>query len=264
LKAKKRLGQNFLVDETIRDRIIESAEISAADTVVEVGPGTGVLTEKLAASAGRVVAVELDESLAARLMRKLAGSQNVEIIHDNILDVELKGLLGDSVRYKVVANIPYYITSPILRYFTQNELKPELMVIMMQEEVAKDVAAKPGHMTFLSASMQVFSKPEIVIKVPAESFDPRPKVDSAVVRFVMLKKPSVPVSDIEGFLEFLHAGFGAPRKQMRNSLAVGLKIETQQAGELLNEADIDPQRRPGMLTLEEWFNLYRCVEEGRC
>jgi 16S rRNA (adenine1518-N6/adenine1519-N6)-dimethyltransferase len=264
LKAKKRLGQNFLIDETVRDRIIQAAEIAPTDTVVEVGPGMGVLTEELAELAGRVVAVELDENLAVRLKRKLAGAANVEIVHEDILDVDLKSLLGGEVRFKVVANIPYYITSPILRYFTQNELRPDLMVIMMQEEVALDVTAKPGHMTFLSASMQVFSRPELIIKVPSESFDPRPKVDSAVVKFNMLKKPSVPVSDVEGFLQFLHAGFAAPRKQMRNSLALGLKTETDRARELLEKSGIDPQRRPGMLTLAEWFNLYRCVEEGRC
>jgi 16S rRNA (adenine1518-N6/adenine1519-N6)-dimethyltransferase len=260
LKARKRLGQNFLVDDTIRDRIVEAAAISNADTLLEIGPGLGVLTEKLAGLARSVVAVELDENLVKRLQNKLAGIATLRIVHADILKVDLMALMGQEAQYKVVANIPYYITSPILRYFMQNELKSELMVIMMQEEVAEDVTAGPDHMTFLSVSMHLFSRPEVVFKVKADSFYPRPKVDSAVVRFNMLKKPAVPVTDVEGFLQFVHAGFAAPRKQMRNSLAIGLKIEVEQALRLLEKADIDPQRRPETLTLNEWFELCRCAE----
>jgi 16S rRNA (adenine1518-N6/adenine1519-N6)-dimethyltransferase len=263
LRARKRLGQNFLVDESVRDAIIESAGISAEDTVVEVGPGLGVLTERLVALARRVIAIELDEKLAFRLKRKLTGPSILEIVHDDILQVNLKQLLGAEVDYKVVANIPYYITSPILRYFTQNVPRPSLMVIMMQQEVAVDVAASSGHMTFLSVSMQIFSRPEIVCKVPAASFYPAPKVDSAVVKFTMLKQPAIDIADIDSFLEFVHAGFAAPRKKIRNSLALGLKLEPEQAGELLEKSGIDSQRRPGTLTLEEWQALYGNVGVGR-
>ena len=257
MKAKKRLGQNFLIDESIRDAIIEAACIAAEDIIVEVGPGLGVLTEKLAALAGRVVAVELDENLSVRLKNKLARFDRLEIVHADILEVELKKVLSPDLSYKVVANIPYYITSPILRYFMQNEVRPSLMVIMMQEEVARDVASKPGHMTFLSVSMQLFSRPEIVCKVPSTSFDPVPKVDSAVVKFDMLEKPAIPLQDIDSFLELVHAGFAAPRKQMHNSLALGLKLETDEAVGLLKKSGIDPQRRPGTLTIPEWWELFR-------
>ena len=257
LKAKKGLGQNFLVDDNIRDTIINAASISSADTIVEVGPGLGVLTEKLAGLAQRVVAVELDDNLAERLTRKLSRFSNLQIVHDDILQVDMKKILGPDILYKVVANIPYYITSPILRYFSQNEVKPSLMIIMMQDEVAADITAKPGHMTFLSVSMQLFSLPEIVCKVPAASFYPSPKVDSAVVKFTMLGAPAVPVENIEDFLQLVHAGFAAPRKQMRNSLALGLKLETQAAVELLEKSGIDPQRRPGALTVDEWWSLFR-------
>jgi len=260
-KAKKRLGQNFLIDENIRDIIIGAADLSASDTVLEVGPGVGILTEKLAERAGRVVAVELDDSLAKRLKGKMGGHRNLEVVHADILDVNLKVILGTSRSYKVVANIPYYITSPILHLFMHGELKPGLMVIMMQEEVAEDVTARPGKMNFLSVSMQICSRPEIVCRVPAQSFYPPPKVDSAVVKFSMLSEPAIKVENMDGFLQFVHSGFAAPRKQLRNSLAIGLKKEPVQAEELLKLAKIDPQRRPGTLELAEWRDLY-CITGG--
>ncbi len=260
-KVKKRLGQNFLIDENIRDTIIEAADLSAADIVLEVGPGVGILTEKLAERAGKVVAVELDESLAKRLKQKMAGHGNLDVIHADILHVDLKDIVGSSRSYKVVANIPYYITSPILHLFMHGELKPGLMVIMMQEEVAEDVTARPGKMNFLSVSMQIFSRPEIVCRVPAQSFYPPPKVDSAVVKFNMLTEAAISVKNMDEFLQFVHSGFAAPRKQLHNSLAIGLKKEPEEAGELLKLAKIDPQRRPGTLELAEWRDLY-CISGG--
>lgn len=263
LKARKSLGQNFLVNEAVRDCIIESASLSARDTVIEVGPGLGVLTEKLALQAGRVIAVELDDSLAERLTKRLSGSGNIHIINADILSLDLSALIKDGT-YKVVANIPYYITSPILRFFMQAEMRPSLMVIMMQEEVARDVAAKPGAMGFLAVSMRLFSVPQMVCRVPADCFYPVPRVDSAVVRFDMLPGPAVEVGDVEGFLELVHAGFGAPRKQLHNSLAIGLGWEPAAADKILARAGIDSRRRPGTLTLDEWAALYREVGGAQC
>lgn len=258
LRAKKWLGQNFLVDETVRDTIINAGNISADDTIVEVGPGLGVLTESLVSLARRVVAVEIDEKLARRLSDKLSRFANLEIINDDILQVNLESVLGtEKGYYKVIANIPYYITSPILRYFTRMEFKPSLMVIMMQDEVAADLTSKTGHMTFLAVSMQMFSRIEIVCKVPAASFYPVPKVNSAVVKFEMLANPLVPLEDVDGFLELVRAGFAAPRKQMRNSLSLGLKLDPSETVNLLEKSFIDPQRRPGTLTIEEWWQLYQ-------
>ena len=264
MKAKKRLGQNYLIDEVIRDKIIEAAEISASDTILEVGPGLGMLTEKLAESAGRVIAVEVDEGLVDRLGRKFSKMSNLVIIHADILKVDLQNALGGETSYKVVANIPYYITSPILSYFTQADFKPSLMVIMMQQEVADDVTSSPGHLSFLSVSMQLFSRPSVVCKVPASSFNPQPNVNSTVVKFEMLKEPVVPIDNIKLFLEFLHSGFKAPRKQLHNSLAIGLKMEPGYVDDLLVKSGIDPQKRPGNLTLIEWFELYRNMGAGRC
>ena len=256
LKARKSLGQNFLVNDSVRDTIIEAASLLPGDTVIEVGPGLGVLTEKLASCAGRVVAVELDDSLAERLKNRLVRFSNIDIINADILELDLSELIKGGT-YKVVANIPYYITSPILRFFMQADLRPSLMVIMMQEEVARDVTAKPGAMGFLAVSMRLFSIPQMVCRVPADSFYPAPRVDSAVVRFDILPRPVVDVGDVEGFLKLLHAGFKAPRKQMHNSLAIGLGLEPAAADEILKRAGIDSSRRPGTLTLEEWAALYR-------
>ena len=261
LKARKSLGQNFLVVDSVRDAIIEAAALSADDVVLEVGPGLGALTQKLALSAGRVVAVELDAGLAIKLEKKLHAYPNVKIVSDDILKQDLSGLVG-GFSYKVVANIPYYITSPILRYFTRAANRPALMIIMMQEEVARDVTAPEGRMGFLAGSMRLFSNPEIILKVPAASFFPVPRVDSAVVKFNMLPAPALDIDDIDGFLDLVHCGFASPRKQMRNSLAIGLKVEAAEAERILRRAGVDPGRRPGTLTLEEWSILYRIVGGG--
>ena len=263
LKARKSLGQNFLVNEAVRDNIIEAAGLLAGDTVIEVGPGLGVLTEKLALYAGRVIAVELDDSLAERLTNRLSRFSNIQIINDDILSLDLTALVKGGA-YKVVANIPYYITSPILRFFMQAELRPSLMVIMMQEEVARDVTAKPGAMGFLAVSMRLFSIPRMICRVPADCFYPAPRVDSAVVRFDILARPAVEVADVEGFLEMVHAGFKAPRKQLHNSLAIGLDLEPAAADEILKRAGIDSHRRPGTLTLDEWSALYREAGSTLC
>jgi 16S rRNA (adenine1518-N6/adenine1519-N6)-dimethyltransferase len=262
-KARKSLGQNFLVDNSIRDAIIEAACLTASDTVLEVGPGLGALTEKLAAAAGSVIAVELDSNLALKLGKKLDGYPNVKIVEADILKQDLNAMVGVST-YKVVANIPYYITSPILRYFTRAANRPALMVIMMQDEVARDVIAPEGRMGFLAVSMRLFSNPEIIIKVPAASFYPVPRVDSAVVKFNMLPKPAPGIGDMDDFLEFLHCGFASPRKQLRNSLAIGMKSEAVEADNWLRLAGIDPGRRPGTLTLAEWAALYGIAGCERC
>lgn len=263
LKAQKGLGQNFLIDNNIRDEIVNAASLSVDDVVIEVGPGLGMLTEEMVKIAGKVIAVELDDSLAERLRQKLKVSANIEVISSDILKLDLNNLVKGVAGYKVVANIPYYITSPILHYFMHAENRPSLMVIMMQKEVAQDVTAPPGKMNFISASMRIFSRPEIVCNVPAASFYPVPRVDSTVVRFTTLEQPAIQVDDLSRFLEFVHGGFKAPRKKIRNSLAIGLKIETEESDALLLKADIDPLRRPGTLLLEEWSRLFELHEDTK-
>ena len=261
LKARKGLGQNFLTDNGIRDAILDAAALSQTDTVLEVGPGLGMLTEELVKKAGRVIAVELDNALAERLGQKLKSAGNLEVISSDVLKLDLKEVLKGVGSYKVVANIPYYITSPILHFFMHAVQRPTLMVIMMQKEVAQDVTAPADKLNYISVSMRIFSRPEIVCNVPAASFYPVPAVDSAVVRFTMLEDPAVPTDHLEGFLEFVHNGFSAPRKKIRNSLALGLKMETDVSDSILLKAGIDTQRRPGTLSPQEWFHLYK-VKEG--
>ena len=257
LKAKKRLGQHFLIDEAVLETIVSAAELSSKDTVLEVGPGLGILTVELARRAGKIITVELDAKLASLLERRLASFPNVSIINADILKVSPSQLLRGEHNYKVVANLPYYITSPILRYFVEASLKPSLMVMMVQKEVGEAIVAKPGNMTLLAVSLQVYSKPKIVSYVPAESFYPPPKVDSAIVRFDLLPQPAVEVADIDGFFEVVRCGFSSPRKQLRNSLAQGLGVKPAEAAQLLEKARIEHQRRAETLSLDEWAKLYQ-------
>jgi 16S rRNA (adenine1518-N6/adenine1519-N6)-dimethyltransferase len=259
LRAKKGLGQHFLVDEAILETILEAAELSSQDIVVEVGPGLGVLTTELARQAGKVIAVELDDKLASILKRRLASLGNVEVVNADILKVSLAQLLGGNSSYKVVANLPYYITSPILHYFVEGSPKPALMVVMVQKEVGEAIVASSGKMSLLAVSLQMYSKPKVVSYVPAQSFYPPPKVDSVIVRFDLLPEPAVQVADMGGFFGVVKCGFSLPRKQLRNSLAHGLGLKPAEVVPFLDKAGIDTQRRAETLSLEEWARLYQVV-----
>ena len=268
LRARKRLGQHFLINEGVLETILETAELTPADVVIEVGPGLGVLTRELAQAAGWVIAVELDDKLAALLKETLVSFKNISVLNQDILQVEpsslIKGLepvfppsIENPYNYKLVANLPYYITSPVLRHFLEAEVKPQVMVIMVQKEVAQSIVAQPGDMSILSISVQFYGKPEIVRYVPASSFYPPPEVDSAILKVTPYPRPQVPVSDARSFFEVVRAGFATPRKQIINSLAYGLSRPKNEALALLKEADISPQRRAETLTLDEWARLWQ-------
>ena len=259
LKARKSLGQHFLIDAAILNTIIEAAELSPKDTVIEVGPGLGILTSELARHGGNIIAVELDNRLASLLQRRLASLSNLRVINADILKVKPSQLLGGKTNYKVVANLPYYITSPILRYFVEASPKPSLMVTMVQKEVGQAIVAGPGKMSLLAVSIQVYSRVRIIAPVPARSFYPQPKVDSVILRFDMLPEPAVKVDDVNGFFDVVRSGFSAPRKQLHNSLAHGLSLKPAEVAQLLKKADIDTQRRAETLSLEEWANLYKVL-----
>ena len=263
LKAKKGLGQHFLIDEKALETIIIAAELSPEDIVIEVGPGLGVLTIELARRAGKVIAVELDTKLASLLKRRLASLPNVNIVNADILKVSPTQLLGEENNYKVVANLPYYVTSPILRYFVEASPKPSLMVVMVQKEVGTAIAASPGKMSLLAISLQVYSKPKIISYVSSQSFYPPPKVDSAIVRFDLFPEPAVKIADIDGFFKVVRCGFSSPRKQLRNSLAHGLEAKPAEVGLLLEKARIEPQRRAETLSLEEWARLYEVLAASK-
>lgn len=266
LRVRKGLGQRYLIDEDVLKQIISAAELGPTDIVMEVGPGLGVLTRELARRAGYVVCIELDDKLAALLRKYLSAFNNVTVINQDILEVDPAGVLeGLSSRlpaeashnYKVVANLPYYITSPVLRLFLEARVKPRMIVVMVQKEVAEAIVAGPGKRSVLSISVQFYGRPVIVGYVPAQSFYPPPEVDSAILRIDLYPHPPVDVSDVKGFFEVVRAGFTAARKQMANSLARGLGLPKNEALSLLEKAGVDPRRRAETLTLEEWAQLWR-------
>lgn len=262
LRAKKSLGQHFLVDKRVLQRIITAAELSSQDTVIEVGAGLGILTRELGRKAGKVLAVEIDARLASALSHHLSSLPSVRVINADILQTDPATLLAaedagakqaeGKVRYKVVANLPYYITSPVLRHFLEASLKPRLMVVMVQQEVGEAIVAPPGKLSLLAVSVQFYAQPSIVTRVAAESFYPQPKVDSVVLRLDLRDQPSVKVPDISCFFQLVRAGFTAPRKQLANSLAQGLGFSSREMAALLQQAGIDPRRRAETLSLEEW------------
>lgn len=270
LRPKKRLGQNFLVDEEVMATIVGAAELDRSDTVLEVGPGLGLFTKELARHAGAVVAVELDPDLAQAVADLSRDFPNIAVVHGNILDLPTKGVFDEArasggnpsiASYKVVANVPYYITSPILRHFLEEPHKPRMMVLMLQKEVAQRLAAKPGNMSILSVSVQVYALPRIICYVPATSFFPVPEVDSAVVRLDVFDNPAVDVDDMEGFFRVVHAGFSRPRKMLHNALSQSVWLPPGGADEALIAAGIDPRRRAGTLSLDEWERLYRTTQD---
>jgi len=268
LRARKRLGQHFLINEDVLETILETAGLTPADVVIEVGPGLGVLTRELVKTAGWVIAVELDDRLAALLKETFTSFNNITVINQDILQVEPSSLIKElepvfppsienPYNYKLVANLPYYITSPVLRHFLEAKIKPKIMVIMVQKEVAQSIVAQPGDMSILSISVQFYSKPEIVCYVPASSFYPPPEVNSAILKVTPYPRPEVPVTDAGSFFEVVRAGFATPRKQIINSLAYVLSLPKAEALTLLEEADISPQRRAETLTLDEWARLWQ-------
>jgi 16S rRNA (adenine1518-N6/adenine1519-N6)-dimethyltransferase len=257
LKARKRLGQHFLVDSDVLQQVLSAAELTADDVVIEVGPGLGILTGELARRAKRVIAVELDDKLADLLRQETASFPNVRVISGDILKIDLSTVLPEIEGYKVVANLPYYITSPVLRHFLEAPVKPGLMVVMVQKEVAEAIAAGPGKRSLLSISVQFYGRPRIMSAVPAESFYPAPKVDSAILRIDLYPEPAVAVEDVDSFFQTVRAGFASPRKQLANSLSYGLEIPKAEATKILEKANISLQRRAETLTLEEWAGLQR-------
>ena len=253
---KKSLGQNFLHDPQALEKIADAAELMPEDTVLEIGPGTGALTAVLAQRVRRVVAVELDRRLEPIMRLTLAPYGNVEVIFDDILNVNLPELLGDQP-YVVVANVPYYITSAIIRLLLELPHAPRRLVLTMQLEVAERLIAKPGDMTLLSVSAQFYAKPKIVTRFNKAVFYPRPDVDSAVARLEVYDRPPVDVPNADVFFRVVKAGFGQKRKQLKNSVAEGLHIDAEAAVALLEAAGIDPKRRAETLSLPEWAALTR-------
>lgn len=280
---KKSLGQNWLIDETYLDRIAAAAELTPADTVLEIGPGLGGLTQQLAAAAGRVVAVELDERLIDPLRQHFADQPHVTIVHGDILELdpvqlvsELRianykgetidthyapwGVLGATQQaYKVVANLPYYITSAVLRHILEAGVRPALAVLLVQKEVAERICATPGDLSLLAVSVQYYAEPRIFYRVPAGAFQPRPKVDSAVLRLDVRARPTMPDVASADFFRIVRAGFSQKRKQLINTLSAGLHLPKPTVVAALTQAGIDPTRRAETLSLDEWGQICRML-----
>lgn len=254
LSPKKSLGQNFLTDPIALERIVEAAELDPTAAVLEVGPGLGSLTRYLAQAARRVVAVELDENLIPLLRDVLAGMENVAVIHGDILELNPVDLMGEP-GYFVVANIPYYITSNLIRHLLEAEVKPRRLVLTVQREVANRISAQPGDMSLLALSVQVYGKPRTAVRIPAGAFYPPPKIDSSAVRVDLYDKPLIPPAYLNAFFRLAKAGFGQKRKTLRNALSAGLNWSGEKTAAVLSEAGIDPQRRAETLSMEEWKTL---------
>ena len=258
-RARKSLGQHWLTDRRYLDRIVAAADTDGIDTVVEVGAGTGLLTGRLAQKAKRLIAVEVDPALAANLREKFAGREGVVVVEADALAATPEEVLiagGGAAPYAVVGNLPYNVGTAIVRRFLQARLKPRWMVVMLQAEVGQSVAARPGAMSYLSVQMQLYAGARVLFYVPPRAFKPEPKVRSVVVRLDVGDGPAVEVDDRGAFLALVRAGFAAPRKQLRNSLAVGLRVKGAASDAILAEAALDGARRPADLSMLDWKALY--------
>jgi 16S rRNA (adenine1518-N6/adenine1519-N6)-dimethyltransferase len=258
-RFSKSLGQNFLIDKNIVDKIMEGAAITRDDNVLEVGPGIGTLTQELVARASKVVAVEIDKALLPVLGETLGNPTNLTIIHGDILKIDIGELvenLFEGMDFKVVANLPYYITTPIIMRFLEEELPFTILTVMIQREVAQRIIARPGQKEYgsLSVVVQYYTKPGLVCKVPASVFMPKPKVDSTVISLVRRDRPLVEVRDRELFFRVVRGAFAKRRKTLLNNLTSG-ELEKWNREEILRVLEIsgiDPQRRGETLTIEEF------------
>ena len=254
IKPKKKLGQNFLIDTSTLQRIVESAEIEPDAAVLEIGPGLGSLTRHLALAARQVVAVELDSAMLPPLMEVISEWDHITIVQGDILRLD-PAVLMDDQPYTVVANIPYSITSALIRHLLEARVKPERMVLTVQREVAQRICAKPGKLSLLALSVQLYGNPRIAVRIPAGSFYPAPKVDSAAIRIDLFPEPQIPTEAIDTFFFLAKAGFSQKRKTLRNALSAGIHWKPDQTTDLLHRADIDPMRRAETLSLPEWRQL---------
>jgi 16S rRNA (adenine1518-N6/adenine1519-N6)-dimethyltransferase len=256
VKPSRAMGQNFLVDANALAAIVDAGEIAPQSLVVEVGPGLGVLTWELVQQAGEVISIELDKRLIARLYDEFAQFANLTLVNHDILKSDIAQITARRP-YRVIANLPYAITSPVLRHFLESDHPPELMVVLVQREVAQRICAAPGDMSVLAHAMQIRAVPELVAIVPPEAFMPAPAVHSAVLRLRHRAVPLVPPADERKVMRVIKAGFLHARKQLGNSLSGGLaahniRIERDVAQRILIAAGIDPMRRAEMLTIDEW------------
>ena len=263
LKPNKRLGQNFLISQKVLRRIIQTAELSKKDIVLEIGPGLGALTQELAQRAKKVIAVEKDKRMVEILKNTLKDHQNIEIIHGDMLDIIRDSpsdtvldsrTVSEGLSLKIVANIPYYLTSPLIRLFLELKTPPQEMVLLIQKEVAQRICAKPPKMSLLAIAVQFYSQPKIISYVSKKSFWPQPKVDSAIIKIGQIKKPKN--INQEKFFRIVKAGFASPRKQLANNLSQKLNLAQREIKKALTQCHLDIQVRAENLSVEDWLELF--------
>ena len=256
IRPNKAFAQNFLVDRVILQQVVDAAELEASDQVLELGAGTGVLTRQLAKQAGRVVAVELEQDMLRLLAHTVGTYSNVEILARNLLYLDPQEVFGQEP-YKLVANLPYYITAPTFRHFLESANAPRRLVVMVQYEVAQRIVAEPGDLSLLGVSVQFYGRPQIITRVPARAFYPAPKVDSAILRVEVHEQTPLTARERDGFFRVVQAGFSEKRKQLHNSLAHGLHRKDEEIRGWLAAASIEANRRAETLSIEDWLRLWR-------
>lgn len=255
IKPKKSLGQNFLINEGSYSKIVSTLELRPGDTVIEVGPGLGMLTQFLAETGADVTAIEKDHRLMEFLKQKFKNQKNVTIVEDDILEFNPSNHLPQTTNYKLVGNIPYYLTSYLLRTIFEKWPPPKIIVLMLQKEVAQRVCAKPPKMNLLAVSVQYYAQPKIQSYVSSGSFYPPPEVDSAIIKLETRDQKTKNTPDNTKFFRIVKSGFAKKRKQLSNNLSGELKLEKRLVEEKLNSIGIDPKRRAETLTIEEWQNI---------
>lgn len=259
IKPQRSKGQNFLIEEKFYDEVVGAAELTKNDKVLEVGPGLGFLTAKLAERAGQVTAVELDDKLAELLKFTLKKQKidNVQVMNGNALD-----LMTGSGQYKIVANLPYNITSAFLRKFlSQAKQKPDLMVLLLQKEVAERICAEAGQMSLLAVSVQIYATAEIIDNVPAKAFYPAPEVESAIIR-IRIRNQESGIKEEKPFFQLVRIGFSAKRKKLANNLSSGFHISQTQATDWLKKAGFRENTRAQELSVDDWVNLLKYKNEN--
>jgi 16S rRNA (adenine1518-N6/adenine1519-N6)-dimethyltransferase len=269
LRPDKKLGQNFLIDPNALQQVVDSAGVGPDDTVLEVGPGLGGLTRLLSQRARKVIAVELDSRLIPALEEILGPFPNVELVHADILAFDPLHIFRESnppqpakETYKVVANIPYYITSALIRHLIEAPIRPSCLVLTIQKEVAERITAQPDDMNLLALSVQVYGNPQITARIPASAFYPSPEVESAVIRIDIYRQPVFAPQVLESFFRLAKAGFSQKRKTLRNALSGGLGVPAQKVSDWLVSNGIDPNRRAETLSLKEWGELALAYSEA--
>ena len=260
LKPKKGLGQNFLVDDTYLQRIVEAANVTESDEVLEIGAGLGSLTRHLAAAAGQVTAVEIDNQFFPILKKVIKDFSNIRLIEGDIMEIDPQAITSRA-GYKVVANIPYYLTSNLIRRLLEVPLKPTLIALTIQKEVAQRICAEPGKMSLLSLGVQIYGKPVIAFIIPPTAFYPVPGVDSALLLVDLFNQPVIPVELLDGFFKLVKAAFMQKRKMLHNALAGAPGLGNGRAEELLSRSGIDPDRRAQTLALQEWYLMTKNYQE---